>query len=378
VQLVQVTDGYHIWSQKYDAEVTDLFQIQDEISRSILQEVKDELLGGILHEVTRRMERDPEAHELYLKGMYYLNKYNKTENFLKAIDFFEQALEIEPDYMECLSEMASCYIQLWFFSQVDAKESVDKAKLLIARAYEFAPQDPALMAREAHLRTWYNYDLKGARDLFLRSLKINPHNSEALMHLGVVWTYLQKYDLAEEAILKGISLDPLSPILQFTLAFSKWYEGEFEKAIEILEKLILFKPRFWGGHYLKGVNLLEVYKPEEALEYGKKSVELFPSSMTYALLAQSHLLCAHFDEAKETVKVMEEQIDKFPVSNFDLGHLNLCLGEFEKSRDYFQKALDANEGRMLFLLPSCRKLKKIHKHPYFEPFFEHMKAISES
>jgi adenylate cyclase len=376
-QLINVTDGYQLWSQKFDSELTDIFLIQDQISASILEEVKDELLGGMSHELTQRIKRDPVAHEYYLKGLYYLNKYSKTENFRKAIDYFERAIEIEPDYAECYSEMASCYLQLWFFSQIDAAESVDKARTLINNAYQFDPDNTQLMVRDAHLKTWYNWDLKGAKNLLEAAREITPNNPELHMHLGVVMTYLREFELAEECMLKGMAIDPLSAILQFAYAFSLWYKGDFEKCEQVIDKLIEFKPRFWGGYYLKGVVFLETSRSIEALDFAYKSIDLYPSSMTYALLAQSHLLSANFKEAQDTVAMMESQIDQFPVSNFDLGHLFMGLGQFEKSRDYLQKAVEAREGRMLFLLPSCRKIKGIQSHPYYKPFFDLMKAVSK-
>ena len=375
--LINVTDGYQLWSQKYDSELIDIFLVQDQISASILKEVKDELLGGQYHELTQRIQRNPMAYEYYLKGLYYLNKYSKTENFKKAIDYFERAIEIEPDYAECYSEMASCYLQLWFFSQISAPESVDKARYLINKAYNFAPDNTQLMIRDGHIKTWYHWDLKGAKNVLEAARAITPNNPELHMHLGVVMTYLEEFELAEMCMLKGMTIDPLSPILQFAYAFSLWYKGDFEKCEQVIDKLIEFKPRFWGGYYLKGVVFLETSRSIEALDFAYKSIDLYPSSMTYALLAQSHLLSANFKEAQDTVAIMESQIDQFPVSNFDLGHLFMGLGQFEKSRDYLQKAVEAREGRMLFLLPSCRKIKGIQSHPYYKPLFDLMKKVTQ-
>ena len=187
-QLIKVSDGYHLWSNKYDCEIVDLFQIQDDISAAILAEIKDELLKGISYEFSKRAERDPGAHECYLKGLYFLNKYNSAENFRKAIDYFEQALAIEPDYVECMSGMASCYIQLWFFSQIDPAESVEIAKTLISKGNSLSPNTASLMIREAQLMTWHNWDMKAAKALHLKALDIVPNNSEAHMHLSVVLT----------------------------------------------------------------------------------------------------------------------------------------------------------------------------------------------
>ena len=375
-QLVKASDGYHLWSKKYDCELTDLFLVQDEISAAILIEIKDELLGGISHEVAKRKNIDPVAHEYYLKGLYYLNKFNSGENFRKAIDYFEQALQIEPHYVDCLSEMAACYIHLWFFSQIGATESLEKAKAILAKGYELAPEKASLRVRDAHLKIWHYWDFNGAKQLLEKALKVNPHNADLQLHLGVFATYIGDYELAEQSLLKAISIDPLSAILQFALAFSFWVKGDLDKCEIILDKLISFKPKFWGGLYLKGVVYLETQRSNDALEFAKKAAALYPSSMTLAVVAQTHLLNGNFKEAQNIAAGIEQNIDLFPVSNFDLGHLFMGFGDFEKSRDYFQRALDNGEGRMLFLITSCRKVPFIAKHPYFKPFFDQMKAAT--
>lgn len=374
--LINASDGYQIWSEKFTCVIKDIFDLQDEMATSIVQGVKNELLDPLQPGLFRNKSRDPIGYEYYLKGLFYLNKYGSTDNFLTAIEYFNQALAIEPDYIECLSELASCYIQLWFFSQVDPELSISRTKALIDRAHQYGRMTASMLVREGHYKTWHEWDMFGAKELLEKAISMRPNSTEAHMHYCLVLTFLHDFDLAESHIVRAISLDPLSPILQFAYSFMLWFKGDFEKGMMIIDKLISFKPRFWGGQYLKGVLLLEMSEPEKALQYGQGAVDLFPSSMTYALLAQANLLSANFDRTKELVSFMENQLNKFPVSNFDLGHLNIGLGEFEKSRAFFQKAMDNKEGRMLFLLPTCRKIKMIHKHPYYRSFFDHMKTVT--
>ena len=376
-QLIKASDGYQLWSQKYDCALNDIFQVQDEISAAILEEIKDELLGGMSHKVVKRKERDPEAYEYYLKGLYCLNEYSNSENFRRAINFFEQALKIEPDYVACLIEIASCHIQLWFFSQIDAAESIEKASKLIDRAYELAPDMASIKVRDAHYRTWHTWDIQYARELLEQALVLTPHNSEAHMHLGVVKTYMGEYESAEASLLEGIAIDPLSSILQYSYAWLMWYQNDIDRCEQIADQLISFKPDFWGGHYFKGIAYLETHRSGEALEYGEQSVALYPSSITYCLVAQTHLLNANFKEALDIAAKIEAQIDQFPVSNFDLGHLFMGLGQFEKSSKYFQKGLEDREGRMLFLLPSSRRLKGIQSLPFYKPIFDYMKTVQK-
>lgn len=375
-QLIKVSDGYHLWSHNYDFELDDLFQIQDEISAAILIKIKEELLPDLSLDVNKRKGIAPEAHEHYLKGLYFLNKYSNAENFNKAINYFERTLEIEPTYVDALSALSSCYIQLWFFSQIDTSKSLEKAKHILSQIYKIAPESTSFMVREGHLKLWHYWDFKNCKLLLEKALKASPNNIELLLHFSTLLTYVGDYKLAEELFLKVISMDPLSPILQFGLAFSYWYKGDLDKCEKTIDKLISFKPRFWGGQYLKGVVYLETQRSGKALPFVQKAADLYPSSMTYALVAQTHLLNGNFEATQTIINQIEEHTHLFPVTNFDLGHLYMGLGQFEKSRDYLQKALDAHEGRMLFLIPSCRKIPFIKKHPYFKPFLDYMEAVT--
>src|SRR5262249_48572847 len=133
-QLVNVADGYHLWSERYDRQMEDIFEIQDEIALAIVAALKVRLLGAEKAAVLKRYTENTEAYQLYLKGRYHYGKWNEV-GWKKAIEYFKQAIDKEPDYAPAFSGLANSYLNLWWsFGQSSPDECVPKAKAAAARA----------------------------------------------------------------------------------------------------------------------------------------------------------------------------------------------------------------------------------------------------
>jgi serine/threonine-protein kinase len=126
-QLINVADGYNVWSEHYDRELKDVFDIQDEIALAILKEIKVQLLGDELGNTFKRYTNNTTAYQLYLHGRFYHNKFAGIDEFNKAIEYFESALEVEPSYAIAYG-IASCYLNMWFYRHLPASYALTKMK----------------------------------------------------------------------------------------------------------------------------------------------------------------------------------------------------------------------------------------------------------
>ena len=135
VQLVSAADGYHMWSERYDREMKDIFDVQDEITLAVVDALKVKLLGEEKAVVLRRHIENTEAYELYLKGRYYNNKHT-IEDWLKGIEYFEKAIEIEPEYAPAYAQIGLSYITLSFFGLSSPHETLPRGKEVVTRALE--------------------------------------------------------------------------------------------------------------------------------------------------------------------------------------------------------------------------------------------------
>jgi adenylate cyclase len=373
-QLIKVQDGFHLWSEKYDREMEDIFDIQDEISLKILEEVKIKLFGEAKEALLKRDTKNTKAYHLYLQGRFCYNKASGTAIFYKAIEYYEAAIAIEPDFVAAHVGLAESYGYLWMFSQVAPELSAEKAKIYIQKAFDLDPENAENLVMDARTKLWYEWDLPSAEKVFKKALAINPNSIEAHLHYSQFCNIAGKYDLAIEHISRAITLDPLSMFNQFCLSFSYWCNDELEKGVSVAEKMIDFEPYYWGGHYMKGLNLFEMRQFQEAIPFLEKASSLYPSSITTGLLGLGYVFTGQTKKTRELITELELNLNQHPVANYDLGQLYVALGDFDKAEVYWKKAFEMHEARMLYLNIVYRNAKFFKTHPRFQHFF---KAIEE-
>src|SRR5688500_2317351 len=134
-QLINVADGYHLWSERYDREMKDIFDVQDEITLAVVDALKVKLLGDEKATVLKRHTENPEAYELYLKARHHFHAYTAA-GWRMAVELYEQALEIEPDYAPAHGGVAACMIYSWFFGVLTTNEAISKWRAAASRALE--------------------------------------------------------------------------------------------------------------------------------------------------------------------------------------------------------------------------------------------------
>ena len=135
VQLVDATNGFHLWSDRYDSEMRDIFDVQDEIALAVVGALKVTLFGDEKAALLRRHTEDAAVHELFLKGRYYSYRYS-AEGWTRAIEFYQRAIETQPDHAPVYAGMAACYGCLWFFGLLPAEQTVPQVKAATHRALE--------------------------------------------------------------------------------------------------------------------------------------------------------------------------------------------------------------------------------------------------
>jgi len=177
-QLINVADGYHLWSERYDREMQDIFDIQDEISLAIVGALKVKLLGAEKTAVLKRYTENTEAYQLYLKGRFHCSKWT-AEGMKNAIEYFEQAIVIEPDYAPAFAGLAASYVYLWLFNYLPPDESLPQMKAAAIRAMEIDRGLAESHYAIARMKFWYEWEFQEAELEFKKGIELNPNYSEA-------------------------------------------------------------------------------------------------------------------------------------------------------------------------------------------------------
>ncbi|HEY3129665.1 MAG TPA: tetratricopeptide repeat protein [Acidobacteriota bacterium] len=345
IQLLRVSDGKSLWSEKFDEKFTHIFAVQDSISEKVARAVLSKLSGRELSQITKRFTESPESYDAYLRGRYFWNK-RSVEGFAQAIENFQRAIEIDPNYAMAYAGLGESYLFSGDFTK--ARENIGKALCL----------DDALA--EAHTALgFYLYahpwDYQGAEKAFQRALALNPNYATAHHWHAYTLATLGRLDQATLEIKRAKELDPLSLIINTDVGEILYFARRYDEAEAQLQKVLSMDANFSVAHYVLGHIYLQKRKYQEAIGEYKKAIKLSPSTPSlYPLLACAYAASGSRDEAVRTIeeakrvrKKSEEnarQHNSAPaVVWFQIGTVYAVLGQDDVAFRYFEKAYEERD-----------------------------------
>jgi adenylate cyclase len=347
-QLVKVEDGFHIWSEKYDRELADIFDIQDEIALAILEEVKFKLFGQEDITVFKRYTNNHKAYQLYLHGRFYHNKFAGLKEFKRAIKYFEAAIAIEPNYAIAYSGIASCYLNLWFYRYLEPQECLPKMMQATQRALELDDEIPESYLALARKQLFFDWDFKEADEAFKKALSFNWHKAELYGQYALFLSLIDNSVIAQENATLALDLDPFSLINNYYAAYSYWLSGNFEKALAQGRKLVELEPSFWGGHSIIGLNLIHSKQYSEALFSLEIALKLNYNGLNLSACGVLYGLSGQTEKAKNIIEQMRFLSHTQPVAHYDMGIVYACMGDVDTAYTFFEKSIIKHEPPMLF------------------------------
>ena len=323
-QLVDTADGHYLWSESYERALKDVFAVQDDISSAIVGALRIKLTGLAGRSLVTRYTENLQAYHLYLKGRFYWNKRTE-EDFYKALGFFEQAIQIDPNYAPAYSGMADAYIMLGEHGSVPALSIMSKARASATRALEI---DPSLA--EAHVSLGsvagrYEWNWPESEQHFRRAIELNPSYPTA--HHWYGYDYLAPQGRLEEAIAeleRAHHLDPLSLIITTGLGTICDMARQHARAREYFEKVFELDPCFVRALLSAGRSYLHDNMCREAIAAFEKARELTPNSpVPLALLAHAYNVCGAKAEADRLRQALDRCCRTCCVSSYLLARAYL-------------------------------------------------------
>jgi len=349
-QLINAADGFHLWSQSYDRELTGVFAAQDEIARAVVDALKLRLVPA-----KRRHKSTPEAHNEYLLGnqFYYRPNY---QNYVRAKAAYERAVKLDPDYAEAWAALAMA--SYWV---ADGAESVAAISKGFYEAMSYAEKSLALdpdladgyLAR-GFVRGITGFDWEGSRADLVRALKINPSAAEAHRAYARLLASLGRLPEAVEEARRATEIDPLSAASWASLGYLTCSSGQLETARIALEKSLQIAPeQNFAAAHLSIVNLLEK-KPAEALEVAERS-----ASEVFKLSRQAMAL-HDLGRTAEAHHLLDELIARHGHDGaFQIGEAYAWFGQLDKAFEWLDRAYVQRDAglRGLKLSPTLRGLR---------------------
>jgi len=347
-QLVDVATGYHLWSERFDRELEDVFAVQDEIARSIAETLEPRLTGGRAAALPERPTRDVEAYDLYLKGRHFW----KQRRMRSAIQQFEAAAEKDPGYADAYTALADSYSILGFYGGIPAWEAYARARAAAERAQELAPDSAEVHVALGVIEHYYGWDTaREERELRL-AIERNPKLADAYFWMGLCLCVSGRFEEALEVARKGLALEPHSANAQACLAWAYLGSRRYEDSIPEFRKAVSFDPEAAFPLWSLGMSLQHAGHLEEAVATLERAVAVTQREHCYeiALLGGALVAVGRTREARALLDELLDRARREYVPPFDLALLHSALGERELALGALEKAYDQRNALMWYRL----------------------------
>ena len=360
-QLINAADGYHIWSETYDRNLTDIFDVQDEISGIIANRLRENLAAKE-QEKTKAPVKNLSAYTHYLKGLHFWNKLTPPDT-RKSIECFEKAIEIEPEYAQAYAMAASAYSSLGFSGQMPSDIAFDKARFYADKALSLDNKVAEGYIAKASCYLFYEWKWQAAYEALQEAIRLNPAAMETYRLLGFYYITTRQKDKAVETLEKAEQLDPLSPVITQTLGSMYVFAERYDDAITQAEKLIDINPEMRAAIEVKAWSTGMKGDWDKALKLFQEIYRLTNHPLKGLMgLGYAYAKLGHRDWAMECVRKLEQRQKEEPTSvvDGDLAGVWLALGNWDKTFYYLNQCIDKRIGPVSYFLeyPHFKDLKK--------------------
>jgi len=365
-QLIDAETDKHMWSETYDRQLDDIFAIQDEIARKVVDELHVTLLG----EAPKSTQTDSEAYALYLEGLHFLD-LDGPDYWQRAKQLFEQVIEIDPNYAPAWYGRARVIREMANFGMMDLDEGTALARKLTEHALSLDPELADAWALVARMALIYDWDWPAARELVDRALEVGPNNPNVLEVASRFHQALGQIDKMIEYSEKALSQDPLSKVrLEYT-GDTHWYAGNWDRAAELYRKNEdLHGRNAWPGDAL-GVLMMQGQYDEAA----RRTDELAAWDDELVLQTVSAYTMYPAGRHEEAAKGLAWVTEHFGVAfSYQIAEIYTIHENPDKAFEWLEIGFETHDGGMPYLLVDPF-LVPLHNDPRWRPLLERMNLL---
>ncbi len=357
-QLLKVSDGYLVWSQKYDWSRGDIFAIQDEIAVAVAKNLEINLVGRDKEKIVKSSTSDREAYEFYLKGRFLWEK-RLPKDLRKAIELFQQAIDRDPGYALAYAGIADCYHALGTNQMISPREAHPKGKAAALKAIEIDKNLAEAHASLATILFYFDRDFPEAEKEFKEAIRINPAYANGHHFYSAFLSCMGRHDEAIKEIFLARELDPLSPRINANVAGGLIFARRYDQALEELNKAYELFPDHYGiviyrwhayallGQPEKGIDVIVDYCQKHGIDH----------SGAFLGLGYLYARAGNYEEARRRLNLRIEDAKKNYRSPIITAYECLALGEKDEAMKWLEKAFVEEEPRLVDLKVS----------PFFDP-----------
>ncbi len=340
-QLIRAATDKHLWAETYERDFRDILALEDDVASAIAKQIESKLGGPQPHPLPKAQTISPEAYETYLKANYYLDQF-ELQN---CIDYYNQAIKLDPNYAPAYAHMANAYFFLGFFSAIPPQQAWGKVKeaalLAIAKDDGLPEGHGALALAKLH----YDWDFAGAEREFKRALELNPSNADIRHDYAHYLMAMGRMAESAAESKQAVDLDPVNDGLTDCLCWHSFAARQYDNSIQMARNLLERVPddtwelAILGWDYeQKGMHEQAIAEFKKAVELTSKDSPLF-SPFYLAGLAHAYALAGRRSDAEQVLQGLLERARQSYVSPFDIALIYAALGEKDTAFAWMAKAV---------------------------------------
>jgi serine/threonine-protein kinase len=348
-RVVKVADGALLWSSQFDENMTDIFAVQDSISRKVVEALAMKLAGAERERLTRRYTENTQAYQLYLLGRFHLNRLT-DDGFLKSLEYFQQAIEKDPRFALAHIGVADAYNALGGFNVLRPRDVYPKARSAAESALKLDDGLAEAHTALAMVKLAHDWDWSGAEKEFKRALDINPSGSDAHNQYGFYLASMGQFDEAVSQMRRAQELDPISLVNITALGQVLYMARRYDEAMEQCRNALEMDPNLGFAHWLLGLAYMQKGMYEPAILALQKSIPLSGDSPDEPeSLALAYAMSGRTGEAQKILEELKQQAKRRYTSPSMIAVLYAALGKKDQAFALLDQAYDERDNLLVLL-----------------------------
>ena len=375
-ELVDVTNGSHLWGEQYNREFRDILAVQEEISKEIGQKLRLSLTGTERQRLAKRQTENTAAYREYLMGRYYWLQF-RGASLKQALQHFQKAVDLDPNYALAHAGIADSYTSFATYRILPPDEAYSKARAAAEKALELDPELSEAYSALGLVSLYHDWDWPAAEREFRRAIQFKPDNAEAHNRYALALAWFERFDEALDEIKLAADLDPLLPRMKVNASQILYHARRYDQAIEEVRRGLALDPNFFQAHQQLGSVLVQTSVYEAAIAEFKKAMDLGGGSQVQADLAHAYAVSGQPAEAR---KILDQLIEHSPdtyISPFDIAVVYAGLGDRGQAFAWLDKAYDERTRTMLGLKVNPR-LDPLRSDPRFATLIRRTKVFGSN
>lgn len=346
-QLIEASTGFQLWSERFDREITDVFEVQDEITQSIVASLRLELMPAAATGATTHNLR---AYERYLEARFHWNQRTETA-MRRSLELLEEAIALDPRFAPALGARAAALVTLAIYGQREPATVMASARDSAAAALEIDPSLAEALTARACILAMHDWEWSAAEADFRRAIEADGQSPTAHQWFAMnLLVPLGRFDEARQHVKRAREVDPLSPVVALGWGLIHYFERDFERAVAAYRELLERSPDFGVAHFFLGQALLDAHRPDDALTHLERAIGLAGETPeALAMLGVAHATAGRAEAARESLAALEARSLVSWVSPVLTAQIHVALGDPEAAIAHLTRGRDLRATDLVWI-----------------------------